>query len=546
MNIIQVTQGSQEWHKLRANHFTASEAPAMMGDSKYQTRGDLLRQKATGETKDVSPAQQRIFDKGHAAEEAARPLAEDLIGEELYPITATAEIEGLPLLASFDGLTLMHDIAFEHKLFNQSLVARVQAGDLEPHYYWQLEQQLLVADAERAVFVCSDGTADNFYHCEYTSVPDRREALINGWKQFAKDLSTYQAPEVAEVVEAEPVRDLPAITYRMDGLTLNSNFDVFKEAALALVEQSQQPIETDQDFANAEAQVKIFKKAETKIKALSEQVLGEVQSIDTFVKDLKFIGEQIRQARLATDKQVKNRKDEIRLQILTAADRQIGTYEKEIEAQINAPISAKVSVADAMKGKKTVTSLKEAADTAVAQAKIEIDGLANIAKTNKAYLEGVAPSYGFLFNDWSHIAFLEGLAFQGIVDKRITDHKAAEDARLEDERARIRAEEEAKAKAKADAEAKAKMEAEGKAAHPVAEAKPVMEVPEDLFEGAKPASQLQPSTKQQLDAGMVSIAMREYRHLQARDAMLSALEAAGVDNWQGYDEAMATLTDNAA
>ncbi|EOD77258.1 hypothetical protein D515_04453 [Grimontia indica] len=34
--------------------------------------------------------------------------------------------------------------------------------------------------------------------------------------------------------------------------------------------------------------------------------------------------------------------------------------------------------------------------------------------------------------------------------------------------------------------------------------------------------------------------------VQARDATLSALEAAGVDSWAGYDDAMAALTDSAA
>ena len=45
MKIIDVTQGTPEWHAVRAEYFTASEAPAMMGVSKYQSRSDLLLQK---------------------------------------------------------------------------------------------------------------------------------------------------------------------------------------------------------------------------------------------------------------------------------------------------------------------------------------------------------------------------------------------------------------------------------------------------------------------------------------------------------------------
>ena len=68
MNIHNVTQGSPEWHALRAQHFTASEAPAMMGASKYQSRSELLALKKTGIAPEVSDAQQRLFDRGHETE----------------------------------------------------------------------------------------------------------------------------------------------------------------------------------------------------------------------------------------------------------------------------------------------------------------------------------------------------------------------------------------------------------------------------------------------------------------------------------------------
>ena len=176
MKIHNVAQGSAEWHALRAKHFTASEAPAMMGASKYQTRTDLLTMKKTGITPEVTQAQQYIFDKGHATEALARPLVEVMIGEELYPVVGT---DG-NLLASMDGATMLGETLFEHKLWNESLVAQVKAGELDPHYYWQLEQQLLVSGAERVIFVCSDGTAENFVHMEYRPVAGRAAQLVEG------------------------------------------------------------------------------------------------------------------------------------------------------------------------------------------------------------------------------------------------------------------------------------------------------------------------------------------------------------------------------
>lgn len=188
MNIHNVTQGSPEWHALRAGFFTASEAPAMMGASKYQTRADLLQQKKTRLAEDVSPQKQALFNRGHAAEAAARLIVEEMIGEELYPVTASRD----QLLASMDGMNMAETVLFEHKLWNASLAAQVRAGELEPHYYWQLEQQLWVSGAERVIFVCSDGTRRNFVHMDYRPVPGRAEALLAGWRQFGTELQGFE------------------------------------------------------------------------------------------------------------------------------------------------------------------------------------------------------------------------------------------------------------------------------------------------------------------------------------------------------------------
>ena len=110
MEHLQVIQGSPEWAAARAKHFCASEAAAAMGVSKYTTRAELLRQKATGITPEVTPDQQRLFDRGHAAETAARQLAEAITGEELAPMVATLDVDGLPMLASFDGIDFMGEV----------------------------------------------------------------------------------------------------------------------------------------------------------------------------------------------------------------------------------------------------------------------------------------------------------------------------------------------------------------------------------------------------------------------------------------------------
>lgn len=102
-----------------------------------------------------------------------------------------------------------------------------------------------------------------------------------------------------------------------------------------------------------------------------------------------------------------------------------------------------------------------------------------------------------------------------------------------------KAEEKTKAEAKASAEqAATTQQAPTQANEQQQSAAPAMQKASELSQG--------PSTKQQLESSMVSISMREYRYLQQCEAELDALKAHGVDNWVGYDDAMASLGDRAA
>ena len=123
-----------------------------------------------------------------------------------------------------------------------------------------MEQQILVAGTDAILFVVSDGTEENRAQCWYESVPERRKQLIAGWKQFQEDLANYVPEAKAELVEAEPVKDLPALRYTMDGLSLSSNLAQFEQEAKAQIEEASKPLECDQDFANGPDAAKEIKK----------------------------------------------------------------------------------------------------------------------------------------------------------------------------------------------------------------------------------------------------------------------------------------------
>lgn len=440
MKIHNVAQGSAEWHALRAQHFTASEAPAMMGASKYQTRTDLLTMKKTGITPEVTQAQQYIFDKGHATEALARPLVEVMIGEELYPVVGT---EG-NLLASMDGATMLGETLFEHKLWNESLVAQVKAEDLAPHYYWQLEQQLLVSGAERVIFVCSDGTAENFVSMEYRPVAGRATQLVEGWKQFEADLAEHTPHAAVVEVVAAVIETLPTLSVQLEGAVKSSNLPAFQSTVMARIQAINTDLQTDQHFADAEEMVKFCDKAEKNIDLVKANALAQTASIDELFKTLDTIQEELRKKRLMLDKLVKARKVSIREDIAMDAAKALQVHIDRINASLGGKARMPAVPADfagAIKGKKTIASLRDAADSELARAKIAASQIGDSIRNNLASLDELAADYMFLFNDVQQLVMKASDDLVALIKVRISEHQKAEDEKAEAQREKIRQEE---------------------------------------------------------------------------------------------------------
>lgn len=443
MKIHEVAQGSEEWQKIRAEHFTASEAPAMMGASKYMTREKLMRQKALGDSEEISEHQQRLFDRGHAAEAAARYILEQRMGEELYPIVAS---EG-KLLASVDGANMLCDTLFEHKLLNQELAIQVQAGVLDPHYYWQLEQQLLVTGAEKVIFVCSDGTEENFYSMEYVSDLERRAQLIAGWEQFERDLANFapEAPKV-EAVGTAP-ESLPALLVEVTGMVKASNMDQYKQYAMSIINGINTSLNDDQDFADAEKAVKWCSTVEERLALVKEQILGQTADIDAIFRAIDEIAGSARERRLQLDKLVKARKQAIRDEIVTGANKAFEAHMAEIEKGFGGKIrmpAVSIDIPGAIKGKKTIASLRDAADTELARAKVDATLLAGKITANLATLREKSAGVEFLFADAQQLVQKDNEDLCAVIAQRIAEHKKQEEARIEADRERIRQEEQRK------------------------------------------------------------------------------------------------------
>jgi len=452
MQLVNLVQGSPEWLAHRAQHWNASDAPAMMGCSPYKTRDELIRELATGLSAEVSAETQSIFDAGHRFEALARPLAEEIIGEDLYPVTG---VNG-KLSASFDGLTLMYDVNFEHKSLNNDLrIALPMVGEanssetLPLHYCIQMEQQMHVSGAAKTLFVASKWNGDQLAevrYCWYLPDMELRAKILAGWEVLAQDVASY----VPQAVEVKPIgrtpENLPALRVEVTGKVVSSNLAEYKEHALAVFKGINRTLETDQDFADAEKVVKWCEGVETRLQATKEQALSQTASIEELFNAIDTIAAEAKRTRLELDKLVKARKEQIREEIVAEGRSALAAHIASLNARLGKAYMPTIPAdfAGAIKGKRTVESLRDAVNTTLAHAKISANEIADKIQVNLNTLRDLASEHAFLFADTPVIVLKAPDDLTMLVKSRIADHKQAEAARLEAERERIRAEETAR------------------------------------------------------------------------------------------------------
>lgn len=422
-------QGSDAWMQFRLEHSGASEAAMMLGISSLATRNELLKIKKTGIAKEFSDwVQKYILDHGHKVEAMARPLIEEIIGEELYPATYSLG----RLSASCDGLTMIGDDAFEHKQWNTELAAAVRNGILPDEYQPQCQQIIHVTGANRVAFVVSDGTKDNF---EWVWVyPDQTliERIVKGWAQFDKDLEVFEVVEYAEKPRAEPVKALPALSIQIKGEVSLSNLPVFKQAAEQYIANIKTDLQDDQDFANAEETVKFLGDAEKKLESAKEFALSQTADIDELMKTIDFIKEGMRTKRLALDKLVKTRKDQIRVEIVQGGRDKLNAHLQKLNAEIKpVVVTVDADFGGVIKSKRTIESLHNAVDTEVARCVIDADSKALIIRENLSYLNESAAEHKALFADLTTLGHQNHVAFKAIVDGRIAEFVKTEQAKAE-------------------------------------------------------------------------------------------------------------------
>jgi putative phage-type endonuclease len=153
VKLVTVKQNSRQWHDWRGKGLGASDAPAIMGESPYQSAFTLWGDK-TGLIPREEPNAFAVaaMKRGQDLEPVARELYEKRSGRVLEVLAAEHDQYEF-VRASFDGIEVGTNHFVEIKCPGQAAHDEAKAGRVPAYYYPQVQQQFLVSGAQSADYV---------------------------------------------------------------------------------------------------------------------------------------------------------------------------------------------------------------------------------------------------------------------------------------------------------------------------------------------------------------------------------------------------------
>jgi hypothetical protein len=229
------------------------------------------------------------------------------------------------------------------------------------------------------------------------------------------------------------------LTIEARGEVIASNVDEVRDLVRAALANINRNLTTDEEFGQAELDVKALKGAEEDFTSAKEKALRDAESLHNLFAALDATVEEIRNPRLELEKLIAKRKEEVKSELIEEA---LATF--DIDPR-DARKNFLPGLQTAIKGKRTLDSMRTALRvyTTTQQA---------VITSNRKSIQTFESAHGQdLTMDRTELELKSSEYVTGELRRRFEAKKAADERkRLEDEAAAARA---AEAKAKAEAEA---------------------------------------------------------------------------------------------
>ena len=228
---------------------------------------------------------------------------------------------------------------------------------------------------------------------------------------------------------------LPALIIEVTGSVASCNLDEYRLAAVHVINSINMELTTDEDFAQAKADIEWSEGVEQKTKAAIESILSQSKPVADVVDILRTLGEQVRQKRLTLATAVKEKEASIRKGIAAKATLAAQQHVRDINQTFDRPFLAlpPPDFAAPMKGKRTLATTQAAVDAVLLAFNELADQHAARIRTNLTAVQRHT-GMGILFPDLATLVCKSVDEVEAIVAARIQQHEAHEALRLQQER----------------------------------------------------------------------------------------------------------------
>jgi len=210
---------------------------------------------------------------------------------------------------------------------------------------------------------------------------------------------------------------------KLSGEIQSTNFSNWKKDLIGQIQSTNLDLITAEDFAIAEKQVKSFKSAEKLLKEAKTSAINQAMDIQQLFDAIDEISEQARQARLNLEKQIKDKKIQIKNEI---ADEGIEIILAEIEKQNddfkltdNSNFIDKSAFLSKISRTKGVAGAKAAIQLLCGRYKEKIKEKAAQINHKALILDSMKVEHVALFQDRGYVLSLPFDDFDKVIDSRI-------------------------------------------------------------------------------------------------------------------------------
>jgi hypothetical protein len=212
------------------------------------------------------------------------------------------------------------------------------------------------------------------------------------------------------------------LTVKIDAAVVANNFPEFESRVSEYIDSINDSLETDEDFAMADQDVKTLKNLETRLANAGKNILMQVEAIAIIQTGIAKLQDRSSKKRLAMSKSVQTEKDRRKAEIVNAAIAKVATAASESVVKSHFTTDIK-SINEAVKGKRAIVKMEEAVAAVVESELARLAEMETTANINLAAITEAEKEFPGLFHDRQMLAIKPTETVEAIIIGRVNDYR---------------------------------------------------------------------------------------------------------------------------